>query len=264
MAETDILNPSVRWRGDINDSIGPDFGFETLRRSQLATAKAAGGAPIYRTVGNAGHSGQFSWLNRSQKCVQLLKQWAERFEDGYFTLIDHDWGGRQYVGTFVGDMPVTQAGNDRYNIQGWQFVETPATPMLQYPSDWDDWAVQLNPYFDNGALRCAAVGNWTRPATITAEDGTILVPNALQNMAPANGDSITFEYRGYGFRLWGVHSGGAQVAIDGGAATALTVTADPDVLFENAEISLDIHRVVISMTSGANAGLNLNSFEVMR
>ncbi len=34
---------------------------------------------MYRITGNAGHTGTFSWLNRSRLCIQNLKQRAERY-----------------------------------------------------------------------------------------------------------------------------------------------------------------------------------------
>ena len=158
MAERNVLNPVVTWRKDLDDSIGPDYGWERLRSSQLATAKAAGGAPFYRTVGNGGHTTTFSWLRRSQKTSDYLKQWAEQFEDDYFTIVDHDGGGRHYVGTFVGEMPCVEAGNDSYNMQGWKFVETPGAPMLQYPNLWEKWSVWERPWRSNGTLRTAFSG----------------------------------------------------------------------------------------------------------
>lgn len=269
MAETDILNANIHWDRSLEDAPGPDFGWSRLRASQLATAKAAGGGPFYRTIGNGGHSTQFSWLNRSQKLSDFLKQWAEQHEDGFFTIIDHDGGGRHYVGTFSGDTPVSEAGNDRYNMQGWTFVETPGAPMLEYPGNWDSWAVMELPWSDFGTLRTAFSGNWTRPAAVSGDDGFTRTPNALQNLAPAVGDSLTHEYRGYGFRLWanqGNTYGKANVLVDGVLQGTVNLVSDTEigsqVVFEWPNVSLGIHRVQMVIT--AAPGMVYNGIEVMR
>ena len=262
MAQTDVLNRDIRWDRHLEDAVGPDFGWERLRNSQLAVAKAAGGRPFYRTIGNGGHTTQFSWLNRSRKLAEYLKRWAEEHQNGFFTIIDHDGGGRHYVGTFTGNLSVVEAGNDRYNLQGWTFEETPGAPMLQYPTRWDLWSVMERPWDDWGDLNTAFTGNWTRPPSIVSDGGFNLYPNALQNREPIAGDTITHEYRGYGFRLWanqGPSYGGAQISVDGldyGAAQlANPVESGPQVVFQLAELPLDIHRVQIFMLANpANVG----------
>ncbi len=271
MAEDAILNESVAWDETLDDSIGPDYGLETLRKSQLAVTKPAFGQPWSRTVGNGGHSGQFSWINRSRATIDKLIQFAEQYEDGFFTVIDHDGGGRHYVGNFVGDMPRSQAGNDRFNVQGWTFVEIPGCPMLEYPANWSTWAIIHKPFDDYGAPRCATSANWTRPAAVAG-----VQPNQLQNLAPTAGDSLTYEYRGYGFQLYaptGPSYGLAQLTVDGVFVQAIDLysaaAAAPAVVYSNASMPLDIHRVQLVLNATGNAastgtGMVLDSFQVMR
>jgi hypothetical protein len=272
LAETAILNQNIRWDAEIQDSIGPDYGWEMLRRSQLATSEPAFGTRDYRTIGNKGHSTTFTWINRSRDCVERLRQWAEQYEDGYFTMIDHDGRGRHYVGTFVGDIPSKSIGNDRYNIEGWQFDEIPGAPMLQYPDNWDKWAVSLYPFKDNGSPRVAInQGAWIRPAAVVGEDGVSRQPNQLSNIAtPTNNDAITFEYRGYGFRIWapiGPAYNQIIVTVDGVSMGSQTIGAVADegtqVVYTKTDLPLDIHRVKIVLPNSGQ-GMILDHFEVMR
>ncbi len=282
MAETNILNPTVTWRRDIDDALGPDFGFEQLRRSQLAMDKAAFGQPFALTVGNGGHTTQFSWLNRSRRCAEYLKRWAEQYEDGFFTIIDHDWRGRHYVGRFTGDMPIVAAGNDRYNLQGWTFEEIPGVPMLRYPGEWEHWAIKLPPVNDFGELAAAtfsaAPGAWQRPPAVADSNGVLRVPRQVKNLTPTNGDWAAHQYRGYGFRLWlrvGPGSGVVQIYVDGVLAqdnVVLTSGVDlgPVMVYKKTDLPLGVHVVkvvIVPATPPREAGLQgflWDKIEVMR
>lgn len=280
MPETAILNADVSWQADIQDSIGPDYGWERLRRSQLAIIKPAFGRPWSRTVGNGGHSTTFSWMGRSGACVERLKQWAEQYEDGFFTIVDQDGGGRHYVGRFVGDMPLSQAGHDKYNIQGWSFEEIPGCPMVEYPSEWERWSVLMPPIDDFGdqtaATFSALAGHWFRPEPVANDDGSVYTPRQLMIPAPTAGDWITFEYRGYGFRLWakcGVSYGIISMFIDGVAQPDIdlynALELGETMVYENAAIPLGVHRVKLVLTNTKNAaalgtGALIDKLQVMR
>ena len=272
MAETAILNASVQWDPALQDSIGPEYGWERLRGSQLATVKPAFGQPFTRTVGNGGHSTRFSWLNRSRLCVERLKQWAEQYERGFFTVVDQDGGGRHYVGNFVGDMPYSQAGNDRYNIQGWQFDEIPGCPMVQYPGDWARWSVALYPVDDYGRMDAAtnSSARWLQAVAIAGHAPQLL------NAAPVAGDWLTQEYRGYGFQLWcdrGPALGIVQLLVDGVQVATIDLYAAQAVgaqkVYEAVKMPLDVHRVKLVATATKNgaataSGVIFDRLQVMR
>jgi hypothetical protein len=277
MPETAILNANVQWDKDIDDSIGPDYGWEQLRRSQLATIKPAFGRPWSRIAGNGGHTTTFSWVGRSRACVDKLKQWAEQYETGFFTVIDQEGGGRHYVGRFVGDMPRVAGKHDAYNVQGWQFEEIPGCPMLEYPADWDHWAVFEYPIDDFGdQLTATSSASWVRPAAFVDDTGASIVPRQLQNLTPAANDWITHEYRGYGCRLWAVQGptfGLATVWIDGVNVAAIDLynaaLLGPQIVYENAQMPLDIHRVKVILSDTKNVastgtGIVWDKLEVMR
>jgi hypothetical protein len=264
LAEHDVLNADVSWRATIQDSIGPDYGWNRTRPSTLAVTKPAAGQPWSRETGNGGHTHSFSWLRRSGACVRLLKQWAEQHEQGFFTIIDQDGGGRHYVGNFVGDMPLSEAGNDTWNIQGWSFVEIPGCPMLQYPSNWDDDAVSLKSFNDYSDQFAATSAGWVRVPAVVGDDGVSRQPKQMIYQGATLGAWLTMEYRGYGFRLWmvqGPGQGKIQVQIDGvtyvDATTAQDGTIDlggdaatVDIALTVTNLPLDIHRVTVLVTGG--------------
>jgi hypothetical protein len=240
----------------------------------LAWSKPAFGPGWSRTVGDKGPSTTFSWLNRSQRCAEYIKRWAEQFEDDFFTIIDYA-AGRQYVGRFVGDVHVVEAGNDRYNIQGLTFEVVPGMPMVDYPDQWDRWAITQRPYFGLGDLRMACFSAnpnyWQRPVVDSG-----IQPNQLLLANATAGDSVTYEYRGYGFRLWcvkGVDYGSASLVVDGQVVTLLDFhdvnELGPVMVYANAAMPLGIHRVQLVSTGAVTPGsahnaIVLDHFEVMR
>src|ERR1700683_3146317 len=214
MPATDILNPvgaPAVWDSTIQDSICPDYGFTRKRPTTQLRKKAVGGTPWTRETQNIGHSFSFSWLNRSWECVQRLKQYFEQYEDGVFTVVDWDGGGRQYVGRFTGDeFPMVEVANGMWSVQNLVFDEMPRVAMLEYPSDWDHDSVLFLPWNDFGDQKLATSGAWAQAAltgatpeiTLGGFARTTLPSTAMTDSTPTAGDWATFEYRGYGFQLW--------------------------------------------------------------
>lgn len=276
MAETDILNPKQGYDPKYKDSMNPNQGWQRTRKSTLATIKPAFGRPWSRESGNSGHSYQLSWTRRNLMVTNRLKLFFEQFETGFFTLIDWDTG-RHYVGRFVGDMPQSFEVNGRFSSTGWTFEEVPGCPMLQYPDNWECWGVIMRPFDDFGDERVAvSSANWTQPAAVLNDEGVLVQPNQLQDLAPVAGDSVTFEYRGYGFQLWadsGPGYGIAQLVVDGVVIQNIDLyNADEQgvgVVYENTAMPLDIHRVELVLSATKNeassgTGMLLDSFKVMR
>lgn len=283
MPETDILNATVAWEEDIEDSMTPDYGFTRDRKSTLLRTKAVGGSPWSRETQNTGHSFSLSWIGRSWACVQRLKWYWEQYEDGFFTIIDHDGGGRHFVGRFTGDsFPMIEKGNSLWDVQGLAFEEMPGAPMVTYPSDWDHDGVLLAIANDFGDQKVATSGAWTQ-ATAAAASLTLggfartnLSTAAMTNPGTTAGDWVQYEYRGYGFRLYmltGPGYGKADVYLDG----VLLQTVDcyaaantgPVLVLTEQNVSLDLHRVKVMVDATKNASASAANIawyalEVMR
>lgn len=276
MAETDILNCVQGFDRTLQDSMNPNQGWQRTRTSTLAVAKPAFGQPWTRETSNGGHVYTLNFTRRNLAVTERLKMFYEQFEDDFFTLIDWD-NGRHYVGRFTGEMPQSFVSNGRYSSTGWKFEEIPGCPMVQYPQEWYRWGVVKRPFDGFGSPRVATnSANWTRPAAVANDVGFMVQPNQIQNLNPVGGDTLTFEYRGYGFRIWadqGPNYFGANLTVDGQFVTPLNINAAVEMgiqnVYENTSMPLDIHRVQIEMT-GTKAltmdplAILLDHFEVMR
>jgi hypothetical protein len=255
MSQYDVLNPTPLWDAALQDSMCPDYGFTRKRPTTRSLQKAVGGVPYTRELGNTGHTFTFSWNTRTWACVQKLKWFYEQFEDGFFTIIDYDGGGRHYVGRFTTEVTPVETGNGMWSVQNAQFEEIPTAPMLQYPNDWQNDAIWLYPVSDfylidedAGDQKLAIQGTWTllqesfngAKRTIASDNGTI-------------GDWAQYEYRGYGFQLWmmvGSGQGIAQVFVDGVLAATIGLASaslilQPQMIFEQVNLPLDLHRVQV-------------------
>jgi hypothetical protein len=263
MPETDILNPTAGWDPDLGDSMNPNFGFTRKRPSARSTKKAAGGVPYTRELQNSGHQFTFSWLGRTWACVQRLKRYYEQYEDGFFTIVDHDGGGRHYVGRFTTEVDPIETANGKWDVQNVTFEEIPRVPMVNYPNDWDHDAVTLYVKNDFTDQKLATEGTWAlTPRTIAGK------PRITADNAGTVGEWAQFEYRGYGFRLWmlkGTAYGSVDVYLDDvfqAAADMHSGTDDgPQIALAITNVPLDIHRVKIVMTGDAASWAWL---EVMR
>lgn len=254
MPETDILNPTAIWEDDIQDSMCPNYGFTRKRTGTLLHKKAVGGTPWSCETANTGHSFNFSWIGRSYACVQRLKWYYEQYEDGFFTIIDWDGGGRHYVGHFTSEVIPTETGNGMWDVQNVTFEEIPIVPMVKYPSDWDHDAITFYPANDYGDQKLATSGTWTATTeTIDGIDRIVMVNEGT------DGGWAQYEYRGYGFRLFlmqGLDCGQAQILLDGTLLDTVDcldsiANSGPQMVYEKQDVSLDFHRVkVIAIGSG--------------
>jgi hypothetical protein len=199
--------------------------------------------------------------------VQRLKWYFEQYEDGYFTIIDHDGGGRHYVGRFTGsEFPLTEDGNGNWSVQNLIFEEMPTAPMLQYPSDWDHESILFCINNDRGDQKLATNGAWTQ-AILSAAPSITLGGTARSNLTKTymtdpgtnTGDWAAYEYRGYGFKLWmvtGPAQGIATVYVDGVMNSTVdcyaSTTAATSLVLTVTDLSLDIHRVKVVATNTMN------------
>jgi hypothetical protein len=256
MPETDIFNPTPIWEEDIQDSMCPDYGLGHKRASTQLKKKAIGGYPWTRETQNIGHSFTLSWNERSYACVRRIKWYYEQYEDGYFTIIDHDGGGRHYVGRFTSEPNLVETGNGMWDVQNLTFEEIPTVPMVKYPDGWDEDAVTFNPQSDIGDQKLATSGIWSVALYSIAGQNVI----AMNGAGVAN-DWAQYEYRGYGYKLFllkGPHFGQCQVLRD---ETIIAPEVDcysaggviPAEVLTETNVPLDIHRIKVIELGTKNA-----------
>lgn len=254
MSQRDVLNPLPGWDPQLGDSMNPDYGFTRKRAVTRALTKAVGGVPYTRELGNTGHTFVLSWLGRTYPCVQKLRWFYEQFEDGFFTVIDHDGAGRHYVGRFTTEVIAIETANNKWDVQQLQFEEIPESPMLQYPNDWVHDAVDLFTLNDFGDQKLCLSGTWALAAqnfagierTVATDNGTV-------------GDWAQYEYRGYGFQVWclvGAGQGTATVLLDGTQVATVNLAGpaaalQPQMVFEMTDVPLDLHRVQLTVATAA-------------
>jgi hypothetical protein len=291
MPASDILNPSPYWQETLQDSMCPNYGFTRKRASTLLNKKPTGSTPWTRETENTGHTFPFSWLQRSTACMKTLKRYYEQYEDGFFTIIDWDdpqpgGPGRHYVGRFTGDFPATETGNGMWDIQNLAFEEMPEVAMIKYPADWDNDAVRFYAYNDFGDQKLATYTSQTVGWAANQRNVLGKAVTTMDNPAAAGnaGDWATYEYRGYGFKLYlmsGPEFGQCTVYLDsvqvGAYAGAAAATIDcytaedigPKAVVVQPNVPLDFHRVQVNVSSTKNADataptISWHSLEVMR
>jgi hypothetical protein len=272
MSERVILNPSPLWDAGLQDSMCPDYGFTRKRATTRSLKKAVGGTPYTREIGNTGHTFTLSWLSRSWACVQRLKWFYEQFEDGFFTIIDWDGGGRHYVGRFTTEVAPVETGNGKWDVQNVTFEELPQVPMLDYPNDWDHDAIWHFAVNDFGDQKVAVQGAWTQ----TARSYSGVTRYTMDNPGTNAGDWAQYEYRGYGFELHmleGPEFGQCDVYLDGTLLQTLDLynaaEMGPQMVLRKVNVPLDLHRVKVITKNAKNAnatGTNISWYglRVMR
>jgi hypothetical protein len=277
MPASDILNPTTNWTEDIEDSMTPDYDFSRKRPNTKLNKKAVGGTPWTRETQNTGHTFSLSWMTRTYACVQRLKWYGEQYEDGFFTIVDWDGGGRQYVGRFTSEVTPVELGNGMWTVQNVTFEELPEQNMAEYPGDWTHDAIVFLVNNDQGdqklatnsptnlwaqAARTASIGTFLSGITPSYGLAQLQTANAaatlnyvtMDNIGTAAGDWACYEYRGYGFRLFmcqGPEFGKCDVYIDGVLLETLNLYAaedlGPQIVLTQQSMPLDIHRVQVTV-----------------
>lgn len=285
MPATDILNPTEGWDAILGDSMNPSYGFTRKRATTQLHKKAVGGTPWTRETQNTGHVFQLSWLGRTWACVQKLKWYYEQYEDGLFTIIDWDGGGRQYVGRFTSEVVPTLTANNKWDVQAVTFEEMPQQQMVTFPSDWANDAIAFFITNDFGDQKLATSGAWTQTArnAVAGAQGTehvslatVGTPYVTMDDPGTAGDWACYEYRGYGFRLYmpkGPEFGQVNVFLDGVLLLMIDLynAADigPQIVLARQNLPLDIHRVQVVCAGTKNvaatgAAASWYALEVMR
>jgi hypothetical protein len=266
MPYTDILNPTP------THPLNPDYDFQKKRPVTHLVAKANQGAPYFREIMDVGHQFSLNWADKLRSHAKHLKWYYENYKNGLFTLIDHEDGGRHYVGRFSSPVEPVPTGHNRWTMQGVNFDEVPLSPMINYPSDWGNDAVWCNCLNDFGDRMVAAVsGTWTLAADAFAKSG-----NIYANGGTVTTDQAVYVYQGYGFQVWGPPGpagGKAAIWLDGvnvGTADFYSSTFLPSQsLLTVQNVSLGLHTVAmlpLHQKDSASSGYSIcfDTLQVMR
>lgn len=250
MSQLDILNPTP------THPLNPDYGFQKKRPLTHLNAKAAQGAPYFREITDTGHQFSLNWIDKLAIDARKLKWYYEQYRDGFFTVIDHEGGGRHYVGRFSQPVEPIPTAHNKWSVQQVLFDEMPGAPMLIYPNDWNQDAIWRLTQNDNGDQMVAAVsGVWTQTTDATAKSGC-----RFSNAGTVNTDLAAYVYVGYGFQFWaptGPACGKATVLLDGGAVGTVdyyTAAAQPSaMLLQVQNLSLGVHTVTLQPLNSKDA-----------
>jgi hypothetical protein len=192
--------------------------------------------------------------------VRRLKRYYEQYEDGFFTIIDWDGGGRHYVGRFTSEIVPVETGNGIWDVQNATFEEIPQQAMLQYPHNWVEDGIWVYPYNDFGDQKTATSGSWTVSYPEVAPRPGESQNAALSSVGTNAGDWAQHEYRGYGCRLWmlkGPAFGIVQVHVDSVLQSTIDLYAaaaeGPQMVLDLTALPLDLHRVQVMVTNTKNA-----------
>ena len=250
MSQFDILNPTP------THPLNPDYGFQKKRPLTHLNAKANQGAPYFREITDTGHQFSLNWTDKLAADARKLKWYYEQYRDGFFTLVDHEGGGRHYVGRFSQPVEPVPTSHNHWSVQQVLFDEVPLTPMLVYPNDWRRdaiWRLLLN---DRGDRMTAAVsGTWTLTTDALAQSGS-----HFSNAGAVTTDLAAYVYAGYGFQFWaptGPAYGQASILLDGVAVGTVdfysAAPAQSTMLLQQQNVCLGIHTVGLQPLNSKNS-----------
>ena len=244
-----VLNPTPQ--SDLNF----DYGYQKKRPVTHLSTKARAGAPYFRDLTDLIHSFILNWADRPYSAARALKQLYEQNRGGAFIIIDHEAGGREYVGRFSTPVEPVPTMNKSWTIQSVQFDELPGIPMRHYPVSWDLDAVWLDAIDFLGNSQVTVTGTWIEAYEANARLGL--------DVSNPGSDAVSWaqmQYLGYGFQLWarsGPDMGIATVSLDGVQVGTIdfysAVATRAALVFAYPSVPLGTHRVKLTSLNGKNA-----------
>ena len=156
MSEQNILNPSQ------TSLFNPDWGYTEGLPEMRSLFQAMSGKMYSRRQMGRGRVYDLAWNNRDQATKHSLQQWAQQYENDFFSLADWE-RSRYFCGRFEGPLTFSPAGNQRYNIRGRFIVRV-----------WDN----QNGLFDTWQKVVASFGG---PPPADGESAIFTVPAQLGN-----------------------------------------------------------------------------------
>jgi len=263
------------------------MGYVFGRPQGIVLEQAASGKVYGRFRAGRGHMFDLTWNTIEKSTMEKLKQWAEQFELGHFTFVDHE-RGRRHTGRFSpnhsgrGPLDITPLANNMWVVTA-TFEEIPGLPMQTYPSDWTNHAKFIEERDDVLADTAAFAGTWTLEAAHANFHPAGGTGRAYSNANTNTTDTAKIKYFGYGFRLWwrknsnlGIVEISCKRVRDGAivvAATNVDLYAAADTasaaLHTSQNLALDWYEVQLKATNTKNASSSANTIyydalEVMR
>ncbi|HME57234.1 MAG TPA: hypothetical protein VKF63_02775 [Terracidiphilus sp.] len=269
MTQLDVLNPTP------THPLNPDYGWQRKRPLTHITTKANAGPAYFREITDVMHQFMLNWADRMPNHVAELKRYYEQYRDGFFTLIDHEAGGREYVGRFTNSVDPIPISHNHWTVQQVVFEEIPGAPMRNYPNRWDKDAIWRYCLSDFQELTVAAnpAANWVLLSGSGYPGGTI-----LWDVTGTANDTATAAYVGYGFQYWAptnVDHGIFELWLDGQWATGgridgYSASPVPSVMLAqvlNVQLGLHVVQVKAPHLKNASAtgyGVAWGALRVMR
>jgi hypothetical protein len=259
VSEQNILNPAQ------TSLFNPDWGYTEGLPETRSLFQAASGKMYSRREFGLGRVYDLAWNNRDLATKHALQQWAQQYENDFFSLADWE-RARYFSGRFEGPLTFNPAGNQKYNIKG-RFIELPGLALFSYPTNWARDAIFLEERNGFGEDLLKVTGTWTYSNTGTA---LTLGHGGAYYYSNTTGDTAQWAYFGYGHRVWSIKAPDAGILnytvtrIRDGAAIsgpgpfdqyAASVTAAAVLISDipGSTLPLDWYRVKLTVTGTKNA-----------
>jgi hypothetical protein len=268
MSEQNILNPAQ------TSLFNPDWGYAEGLPEMRSLFQAASGKMFARREFELGRVYDLAWNNRDLATKHTLQQWAQQYENDFFSLADWE-RSRYFSGRFEGPLTFNPAGNQKYNIKG-RFIELPGLAMFAYPSNWARDAIFLEERNGFGEDLVKLTGTWTLSNNSSTHGGNDYTSSTTN-------DTAEWVYFGYGFRLYSAKDpaqGIVELTVtrvrDGSQIVAPTnldlynaSTLFNQIISTQTNQALDLYRVKLRCTGTKNASstgflVRADAIEVMQ
>jgi hypothetical protein len=252
VSEQNILNPTQL------SLFNPDWGYTEGLPETRSMFQAASGKMYARREFGLGRVYDLAWNNRDLATKHALQQWAQQYENDFFSLADWE-RARYFTGRFEAPLTFNPVGNQKYNIKG-RFIELPGLAMFAYPSNWSRDAIFLEERNGFGEDLVKLTGTWAYYA-VTGHGGA-------QYFSSNTNDFAEWVYFGYDCQIWSEKNSDRGIAeytvtrVRDGAVQAGPTNIDlysasfvvSAAVFTTANLRLDFYRVKLRVTGTKNAG----------
>ncbi len=252
MSEQNILNPAQ------TSLFNPDWGYTEGLPEMRSQFQAASGKMYGRREFGLGRVYDLAWNNRDLATKHTLQQWAQQYENDFFSLADWE-RARYFSGRFEGPLTFNPVGNQKYNIKG-RFIELPGVALFSYPTNWARDAIFLEERNGFGEDLVKLTGAWAYQVDGNAHGGA-------HYFSVATNDTAEWVYFGYGCQVYDEKSTDRGIAeytvtrvrdaaIQSGPTNIDLYSASfvaSAAVFTVTNLSLDFYRVKVRITGTKNA-----------
>jgi hypothetical protein len=256
VSEQNILNPAV------TSLFNPDFGYTEGLPETRSLFQATSGKLYSRRQMGLGRIYDLAWNNRDLATKHALQQWAQQYENDFFTLADWE-RSRYFSGRFDGPLSFSPAGNQGYNVKG-RFIELPGLALFAYPTNWTRDAIFLEERngFGEDLVKLLTPGNWTYQVDANAHGGA-----HYYSASPSGVETAEWSYFGYGYQVYCEKNGDRGIVavsvfrVRDGVAVAgenlfdlYSASLVPSAVIDSrTNFPLDFYRVRLRVTGAKNA-----------